>query len=68
MKSRSFFVIGVSMTPGAIAFNRIPAPIQSGVVACRRTHRASADFDAGSYTNTPGAGLRRLERRALVAR
>ena len=30
MNSRSFFVIGVSITPGAMAFNRIPAPIQSG--------------------------------------
>ena len=40
-------VIGVSMKPGTIAFSRMPAPIQSAVVACRRTHRESASFDTG---------------------
>ncbi len=54
MNSRSFFVIGVSMTPGATAFRRMPAPIHSAVGACWRTHRASASFDAG-YANNPGA-------------
>ena len=40
MKSMSFFVIGVSVTPGAIAFSRVPAPIQSGPGARRRRRTA----------------------------
>ena len=46
MKSRLSVVIAVSITPGATAFNRMPAPIHSGVTAFLRTHRASASLEA----------------------
>ena len=39
----------MSIIPGAIALSRIPAPIHSGDTALRRTHCATATFDAG-YT------------------
>ena len=44
MKSSVPAVIGVAMSPGAMALRRIPAPIQSSPTACRRTHRANASL------------------------
>ncbi len=38
--------IGVSISPGATAFSRTPAPAHSGVVACARTQYATAIFVA----------------------
>ncbi len=38
--------IGVSISPGATAFSRTPAPAHSADVACRRTQWATAIFVA----------------------
>ena len=46
-KSQVPAVIAVSTKPGAIALSRIPLPIQSSVVAWRRTHRPSASLEMG---------------------
>ena len=56
---------GVMTAPGASAFNRMPAPAQSRVTECRRTHRLTAILDAAYISAEPRSPSRRRLRTAL---
>src|SRR4051794_15491062 len=61
--ARPSATMAVSVSPGATALRRMPAPIHGSVTAWRRTQRATATLDAG-YGPTSGSRVSASRRAA----